>query len=141
MYYLSFVEPSLVTLQQLSKFLSSFFWHDKNGNHRYHWISWDKCHPPCKEEGLGIRKFKDIANAFSIKLWWRYKQQNSLWASNLCAKYANCTAHNTAQNCSGSSAWRRMATQRDKVESHISWLVGEGDIDLLRDSWLERNVY
>lgn len=30
-----------------------------------------------KRGGLGIKNFKDIAKAFGLKLWWRFRQQSS----------------------------------------------------------------
>lgn len=47
----------------------------------------EKMCAPVEEGGLGLRQISDVAKAFTIKLWWRFKQNNSLWAKCLHAKY------------------------------------------------------
>src|SRR4051812_46375695 len=88
-YYISFMNPSSATVLDFGRLLANFFWHDKEGVHKHHWVSWKICCLPQDEGGLGLRNFKDVANAFSLKLWWRYRSQSSLWAKFLSAKYAN----------------------------------------------------
>lgn len=38
----------------------------------------------------------------------------------------------------GSAVWRRMLQTRPLVEEHICWIIGQGHLDALKDSWLQR---
>ncbi|XP_042044816.1 uncharacterized protein LOC121790748 [Salvia splendens] len=61
----------------------------KGKERKTHWIGWEQVCLPTAEGGLGIRCFEDVLKAFNIKLWWRFREHNSLWATHLYSKY--CT--------------------------------------------------
>src|SRR4051812_34173946 len=56
-YYLSFMDPSSSTIKDLARLMANFFWHDKDGNQKHHWVSWNTYSLPVEEGGLGFRKF------------------------------------------------------------------------------------
>ncbi|XP_047943001.1 uncharacterized protein LOC125189814 [Salvia hispanica] len=63
------IEPTVSALKQLDQLMACFFWGSTNERKRTHWISWDQICLPTAEGGLGIRKFKEVLRAFTIKLW------------------------------------------------------------------------
>lgn len=100
---------------------NQFFWHDNKGNKKYHWINTGYLYKPKEEGELGMRKFSDIVKAFSYKMWWRFREGNSLCAKFLTAKYRNdqhsLNAHGPS-HCS--KIWKRMLNIRNEAEVYIS---------------------
>lgn len=45
---------------------------------RFLWCRWPEVCYPVEEGGLGVRSFEDMATAFELKLWWRFREQTSL---------------------------------------------------------------
>ena len=104
------IEPTNGALKQLDQMLARFFWGSTNEMRRTHWISWEQICLPTAEGGLGIRKFKEVLRAFSIKLWWKFRENNSLWAMYLNNKYCCRTSPLTSSVPSRCSAtWRRLS--------------------------------
>lgn len=76
-----------------------------------------------------------------MKLWWRFRQDNNLWATFLNDKYCSlihptvCTfRHGVSIN------WKRMLEARPLSEPHIFWIVGQGKIDAFKDKWCLANL-
>ena len=67
----------------------SSFYLSYMGGLKYHWIRWKDLCAPKEEGGLGFRSLDDVFNVFSIKLWWRFRQNASLWANFMMAKYCS----------------------------------------------------
>ncbi|VFQ73314.1 unnamed protein product [Cuscuta campestris] len=68
----------------LEQKMARFWW---GGGNRHHWISWEKFCFPKEEGGLGIRDLKSLEDSFSLKLWWKFHQDNGLWARLMRSKY------------------------------------------------------
>src|SRR4051812_48243924 len=81
-----------------------------------------------KRGGLGLRNFRDLSKAFGVKLWWRFRSQNSLWSKYLMQRYARNIHPTDIHVQKGSTIWRRMLKSKPMAEHHIRWLVGRGDI-------------
>ncbi|XP_042000002.1 uncharacterized protein LOC121749503 [Salvia splendens] len=90
------IEPTGGALKQLDQQMARFFWGSTNEKKKTQWIGWDQICCPTAEGGLGIRKFKEVLRAFNIKLWWRFREQNSLWAQYMMVKYCNKASPLTA---------------------------------------------
>lgn len=83
----------------------------------------------------------DVANAFVIKLWWRFREQKSLWAKFLYSKYCGARhPSNIQKRDTASKIWSNMLKARDIAETHIRWVVGNGDINAGKDRWLLAHV-
>ncbi|XP_042003910.1 uncharacterized protein LOC121752872 [Salvia splendens] len=107
------IEPRGGALMQLDQQIARFFWGSTNEKKRTHWISWDQVCLPTAEGGLGIRKIKEVLRAFSIKLWWRFREQNSLWATYMMAKYCHKASPLTAKAMGrGNLTWKRILKAR-----------------------------
>ena len=71
-----------------------------------------------------------VFDAFSVKLWWNFRQKKSLWAEFLHANYCKgaypCLAEEGAAQ---SHTWRRLCSIQRLAEEHIGWILGEGSMD------------
>ncbi|XP_042051496.1 uncharacterized protein LOC121796781 [Salvia splendens] len=131
------IEPTGGALKQLDQQMARFFWGSTNEKKRTHWISWEQSCLPTAEGGLGIRKIKEVLRAFNIKLWWRFREHNSLWATYLMAKYCQKVSPLTARPLGrGSPTWKRILKARPLAQLHIRWVVGEGKMLFWDDLWL-----
>ncbi|KAH6759640.1 hypothetical protein C2S51_000189 [Perilla frutescens var. frutescens] len=72
------MRPPKCILQQLEQLMARFFWGSNDEAQKAHWISWKQIWLPTAEGGLGICRLSDIYDAFSFKLWWRFRSQNFL---------------------------------------------------------------
>ena len=77
------IEPTGEAIKGLEQQLACFFWGATNDRRCTHWISWEQICLPVAEGGLGVRSLKEVLRAFNIKLWWRFREQNSLWAMHM----------------------------------------------------------
>ncbi|VFQ83938.1 unnamed protein product [Cuscuta campestris] len=68
----------------LEQKMARFWW---GGGYRHHWISLEKLCFPKEKGGLGIRDLKSLEDSFSLKLWWKFHQDNVLWARLMRSKY------------------------------------------------------
>ncbi|VFQ71821.1 unnamed protein product [Cuscuta campestris] len=66
----------------LKQKMSRFWWKSK-----HHWVKWEDICTPKEEGGLGIRDLSSLQDSFSLKLWWNYHSNTSLWAKFMHAKY------------------------------------------------------
>ncbi|XP_075084982.1 uncharacterized protein LOC142168225 [Nicotiana tabacum] len=69
-YIMSAMNPLKGITKLMEKHFANFFWGTNDD-----------------EGGAGVRKMEDIIDTLSIKRWWRFKTQPSLWAKFLKSKY------------------------------------------------------
>ncbi|VFQ64221.1 unnamed protein product [Cuscuta campestris] len=77
------VPRSIINL--LHQKMAGFWW--GCGQKKHHWLKWDSLSLPKEEGGIGTRDFQSLEEAFSLKLWWKYQHNNSLWGRFMRAKY------------------------------------------------------
>lgn len=132
------IEQTNDAMKQMESLIARFFWDSSNDIKRTHWISLDHICHPIEEGGLGVRKFKEMVLAFGMKLSWRFRAQDSLWAHFMLRKYCHQTAPNQSRSMkSHSPTWRRMVRARSLMLSHLKWCIGEGEMDFWDDIWLK----
>ena len=86
---------------------------------------------------MGFRSMTDIVSAFSVKLWWRFRQNSSLWAKFMTAKYVrNAHLGMVGDTVGASATWRRMLLVRDLAEQHITFVIRSGSSNFWFDNWL-----
>ncbi|CAH9101516.1 unnamed protein product [Cuscuta epithymum] len=97
---------------------SSFFWGSSNNKRKYHWIRWSKLCLPNLEGGLGIRSLTDIEKAFTLKLWWKWRTEDSFWAKFIKSKYSR--GDNMIPRVTDSTIWRRICSIHDLANTLVS---------------------
>lgn len=83
------LEPTKGALKQIERVVARFLWGSCHSPNKTHWIKWEKVCLPTGEGGLGIRRLKDTVEAFGVKMWWRFREQESLWAKYMAKKYCS----------------------------------------------------
>ncbi|XP_047978624.1 uncharacterized protein LOC125220501 [Salvia hispanica] len=130
------LEPTKGALRQIEQVMARFLWGSCNSSRKTHWIKWQQVCLPTDEGGLGIRGLADSMEAFSIKLWWRFREQGSLWASYMYQKYCSTSIPMvTYRSNRFSPIWRRMFKVGNLCREQIRWVIGEGNISFWHDSW------
>ena len=132
------LEPTKGALRMLEQVLARYFWGSCNTTNKTHWIKWKDICRPTSEGGLGLRCMADIVEAYSYKLWWRFREQNSLWAQFMYKKYWSISSSlNIYRSSRFSPIWRRMFKAGIKCQSLIKWMLGEGKISFWDDIWVK----
>nr|XP_027075880.1 uncharacterized protein LOC113699725 [Coffea arabica] len=71
----------------LEKLFANFLWGSSDVGPKFHWIRWKQLCRQQDEGGIGLRGLKEVYDSFLIKLWWKFRQQQSLWAEFMSRKY------------------------------------------------------
>ncbi|KAL2506264.1 Uncharacterized protein Adt_21885 [Abeliophyllum distichum] len=109
----------------------------KDHTHRLHWKRWKDLCFPTEEGGLGFRRLQDLVDTFSLKLWWLFRSQRSLWAQFLRGKYCQGTHPILATvPYYASPVWRRLKLIGPQAESYIAWKLGRVHIFFWHDCWM-----
>ncbi|XP_074574624.1 uncharacterized protein LOC141831085 [Curcuma longa] len=131
--------PPKTILHQLEMICANFFWGSSASKGKAHWISWQSICTPKLEGGLGVRRLLEVATAISLKLWWRFRAQNTSWAKYLVRQYCGAMSPVIAPlKGNASPTWKRMVHVRVLAESQIGWTVGDGRLSFWYDGWLDR---
>ncbi|KAK4384649.1 hypothetical protein Sango_3040000 [Sesamum angolense] len=77
--------------ERIERIFNKFFWGSFGNQKRMIWSSWEVVCYPTEEGGFGVRKLDDVIEAFQHKLWWRFRNQQSLWSHFLLDKYCKGT--------------------------------------------------
>ncbi|KAL2475613.1 Uncharacterized protein Adt_36349 [Abeliophyllum distichum] len=91
LYLLQILKPPKAVLKKLESIFARFLWDSKDHTHRLHWKRWKELCLSTEEGGLGFRRLQDLVDTFSLKLWWLFRSQRSLWAQFLRGKYCQGT--------------------------------------------------
>ncbi|XP_074572721.1 LOW QUALITY PROTEIN: uncharacterized protein LOC141829202 [Curcuma longa] len=131
--------PPKSVLKQLEMICANFFWGFSASKKKAHWISWANICTPKLEGGLGVRRLLEVSKGVSLKLWFRFRMQNSLWARYLSKQYCGAVSPVVVPlKGNASPAWKRMVQIRALAENHIGWTVGSGRLSFWHDGWLDR---
>ncbi|KAL0368126.1 UNVERIFIED_CONTAM: hypothetical protein Scaly_1031500 [Sesamum calycinum] len=128
-YLLQTLKPPKYITERIERTFNKFFWGSFGNQKRMIWSSWEAVCYPTEEGGFGVRKLDDVIEAFQHKLWWRFRNQQSLWSQFLLDKNCKGTHPVIAKPSYIASAnWKRLCHYREKVEPHIFWSLGKGDL-------------
>ncbi|KAL2453242.1 Uncharacterized protein Adt_49258 [Abeliophyllum distichum] len=137
LYLLQILKPPKAVLKKLESIFARFLWDSKDHTHRLHWKRWKDLCLPTEEGGLGFRRLQDLVDTFSLKLWWLFRSQRSLWAQFLWGKYCQGTHPILATvPYYASPVWRRLKLIGPQAESYIAWKLGRGHIFFWHDCWM-----
>ncbi|EOY17513.1 Uncharacterized protein TCM_036737 [Theobroma cacao] len=136
-YLLQVLKPPVIVLERINRLLNNFLWGGSTASKRIHWASWGKIALPIAEGGLDIRNVEDVCEAFSMKLWWRFRTTNSLWTQFMRAKYCGGQLPTDVQpKLHDSQTWKRMVTISSITEQNIRWRIGHGELFFWHDCWM-----
>ncbi|XP_071906092.1 uncharacterized protein [Coffea arabica] len=135
-YLLMAASPSKSIFQEIEGMFSNFLWGATEGGTKHHWIRWKDLCVSHAEGGVGLRQLEDVYKAFSIKLWWTFRANSSLWAEFMHARFCRQVHSNLVSGAKGSEVWRRMVKVRNIAERHIGWIVRSGSANFWFDNWL-----
>ncbi|XP_060195070.1 uncharacterized protein LOC132624283 [Lycium barbarum] len=136
LYLMAVLVPLMTIMKQIEMYFSNFFWGKKDDKNKYHWSSSEKMSYPYEEGGVGFKRLSDICKAFATKKWWRFRNNDNLWARFLKAKY--CPRSNPIskkKNSKVSNAWKTMLNTRAEAEKYIIWRIAEGKVLFWWDTW------
>lgn len=74
------LRPPATIDQHLEWIFSRFSWCDIYSHWRIYWYRWSSIYFPVAKSGVGVNFFSDPADAFELKVWWRFQNQYFLWA-------------------------------------------------------------
>ncbi|VFQ96158.1 unnamed protein product [Cuscuta campestris] len=109
-------------IHTLTKYMANFLWGQKEGAQKYHWIRWNKLTKPEKEGGLGIKSLEDQHQVYTLKLWWKAKNDVGIWGPFVRAKYMKTGI--IKEKITDSPTWKRICRTNVLADSHTS-VVGE----------------
>ncbi|XP_027182183.1 uncharacterized protein LOC113780597 [Coffea eugenioides] len=135
-YLLMAASPPKSIFQELKGMFSNFLWGATEGGSKYHWIRWKDLCVPHEKGGVGLRQLEDVFKPFSIKLWWNFRANTSLWLGFMQAKFCREVHPNLVFGAKGSEVWRRMMKVQNIAERHIRWIVRSGSSNFWFDNWL-----
>ncbi|XP_042023127.1 uncharacterized protein LOC121770464 [Salvia splendens] len=79
-----------------------------------------------------------MVQAFSYKLRWRFREQQSLWAMYVHAKYCSRSSPSeVSPSRRHNPVWRHMFQAGQKIQPLMRWVLGNGHICFWDDTWLE----
>ncbi|EOY17515.1 Uncharacterized protein TCM_042331 [Theobroma cacao] len=137
MYLLQVLKPPAIVIEKIERLFNSFLWGDSNEGKMMHWAAWNKITFPSSEGGLDIRNLKNVFDAFTLKLWWRFYTCDSLWTHFLKTKYCLGQIPQYVQpKLHDSSIWKRMIGGRDVAIQNIRWKIGKGELFFWHDCWM-----
>jgi hypothetical protein len=127
---------------QLTSISSNFWWGDKDGQKKVHWIGWGKMCRSKEQGGLGFRDYECFNQAFLAKQGWRLlTDPNSLCACVLKARYFRDGEFlNAACPKRASYTWKGIIHGRNLLREGLVWRIGNGEsIKVADDNWIPRS--
>ncbi|XP_021737156.1 uncharacterized protein LOC110703671 [Chenopodium quinoa] len=124
---------------ELRSMVANFWWRQKNGERKIHWVAWKKLCEPKASGGLGFRDFKAFNAALLGKQAWRLIQfPDSLVARVLKARYFAERSYLDAElGNMPSYTWRGIWSVRWVVQRGLRWRVGDGcSIPVWKCEWI-----
>lgn len=86
LYLLQVLKPPDTVIKLIESIMAKFLWGTSNSTKGIHWTRWKNVCLPVNEGGLNIRSLKDMCSEFAAKLWFKFREMNSLWANFLYIK-------------------------------------------------------
>ncbi|KAL2471959.1 Uncharacterized protein Adt_40095 [Abeliophyllum distichum] len=131
------MNPPKAILKKFEGIFSRFLWDSRDDAPRLLWKRWKDLCILTVEGGLGFRRLQDLVDTFSLKLWWLFRSQRSLWAHFLLSKYCKGTHPllNTIPYYA-STVWKRLKHIGQQAKTHIAWQLGHWQIFFWHDCWM-----
>lgn len=120
----------------MEEIMRAFLW-NQNGQHRTHWVSWERIVTPLEKGGLGIRKISETMYGLHGKLAWNIFSGESIWAQLLYQKYGLNGVHVFQPARPNSSRlWKVLCPRFRNLRYMSRWRVGSGQILFWQMNWM-----
>lgn len=132
-----FLFPKFV-LNEIRSMMANYWWGQRKGERKLHWVSWKKLCNAKSRGGLRFRDFKDFNLALLAKQGWRIIQNpNSLVRRILKARYfPNCSFLEATAKKNSSFLWRSIVAAKPLLKEGCFWRVGNGQsVKVWKDVW------
>ncbi|KAI0503569.1 hypothetical protein KFK09_014503 [Dendrobium nobile] len=129
--------PTKGVCLRIERILNIFFWNGSGSNSKIHWKNWKGCCGIKKKGGLGCKDMTNLAWVFSLKLWFNFRSNVSLWANFMKDKH--CGGNHPTLSCyskGNSKVWQRICSVKWLMEPLLAWGLGNGDIFFWQDRWV-----
>lgn len=127
------------TCEDIDRICRNFLWGESHDKRKIHLVNWDDVCQPRGSGGLGLRKARDVNDAFLAKLAWNMETQpGKLWVKVMNSKYVkNRNFLNIPVARNASWVWRSVTRGREAIRDNASWTVGNGRaINFWSDQWI-----
>ncbi|CAN6557042.1 unnamed protein product [Malus baccata var. baccata] len=138
-YPMSIFKFLAIVCKELDTLVADFWWGNKDGARKMHWVSKDVLGLLKDLGGLGFRNFQEFNDALLAKQCWRLvSDPNSLWARVIKARYfPRCNIWEATKGGRASWAWSSILTGRDLLKLGSHWqILGGQDVRVWVDKWL-----
>ncbi|CAN6559258.1 unnamed protein product [Malus baccata var. baccata] len=138
-YPMSIFKFPAIVCKELDTLVADFWWGNKDGARKMHWVSKDVLGLPKDLGGLGFRNFQEFNDALLAKQCWRLvSDPNSLWARVIKARYfPRCNIWEATKGGRASWAWSSILSGRDLLKLGSHWqILGGQDVRVWVDKWL-----
>uniref|UniRef100_A0A2N9JBI5 CCHC-type domain-containing protein n=1 Tax=Fagus sylvatica TaxID=28930 RepID=A0A2N9JBI5_FAGSY len=138
-YAMSVFQLPVACSNEINSMLSNYWWGQKQGERRIHWMGWKKLARSKKVGGMGFRDLKLFNSALLARQCWRLLHNpHSLVFRVLKSKYfPNSSFLEAKMSPTASYAWKSLLGAREVIELGSRWRVGSGThIRIWKDRWL-----
>ena len=138
-YAMSVFQLPVACSNEINSMLSNYWWGQKHGERRIHWMGWKKLARSKKVGGMGFRDLKLFNSALLARQCWRLLHNpHSLIFRVLKSKYfPNSSFLEAKMSPTASYAWKSLLGAREVIELGSRWRVGSGThIRIWKDRWL-----
>lgn len=135
-YLLQAINPPKSVIYEIEQIFAKFFWGNVSGIRKLHWTKWKNMCFPLEEKGLNVCSLTNLTAAFSIKLWYKFRENRSLWANFMNGKYGNLIfPGDRTPKPADSRIWRRLFSVSKLAQENIFWNIGKGQAFVWHDHW------
>ncbi|CAN1163243.1 LINE-1 retrotransposable element ORF2 protein [Linum perenne] len=132
--------PASIT-KDIDARIRNFVWGSTNDKRKTHLISWDVVCRPKSEGGLGLKKEKELNEAFMMKLGWLIlKAPEKLWVNILTSKYLKNSDQGMQlrRKTGGSNLWRGIRKTWTTMAAACQHSIRDGSSTLFwHHRWLD----
>lgn len=130
--------------RELERMSRGFIWGAKNGERKWHSVSWNAFLEPKENGGLGMKDLHKFNNALIMKLGWGLiARPEALWVRVLHSKY-DCgygMLPRVEARKNASNAWRRIVSVWKELFQGVLWVIGNGESTRFwLDAWLPSRI-
>ncbi|KAI0498545.1 hypothetical protein KFK09_019433 [Dendrobium nobile] len=86
-YLIQTLNPTLEVCDRLDEHINKFFWVSSLNSKKIHMSNWMACVGFFKEGCMGYKPISFLIKGFSYKLWWKFRNNDSLSANFMNKKY------------------------------------------------------